>query len=552
MGGFTLRRVNASGSPSAVWRSYRITSLFVSLVVELFWNALWLRNQPPEVAEQRWQAVYHRQALRFRRVAEEMGGILIKVGQFLSSRVDLLPKPYIDELAKLQDRVPASPWSRVQPVLVAELGPLTHHFHHITTTPIASASFGQVYEAWLLDGTKVAVKVQHPGIAEVVEADLKALGWIVGLTTWATQFGRTFDLYTVLREFRKMVYEELDYAQELRNMDTIRQELKDMPEVVVPQAYPRLCTPRVLVMEYWNGIKIDHVEALTAHGLSRHHVAERVIRVYLHMVFEAGVYHADPHAGNILVDTRGRLILLDYGMVGSLDAATKHNIRKLFIAVSQRDPQGLVNAMAALGMIRPDQDLAPLRKRVAYLLDRYYAETLNQLHGLDISALLRDFEDLLQHQSIQVPGHFAFLGRAVAILVGLATLLDPDINLIDLFAPYARRFIVEDAGGTTGYVLHQGQDWLKTLVGLPTLASDVFTRLNQGELETTVRWDAGRERLTVLARGLADLTQALYVVGFAVAGALTLDAHQPTWAHVFFGLAVLSGLWGWRAKRRRK
>jgi len=534
---------------SVIWRSYRITSLFLGLLLELLWNSLWARNQMPDAADAFWNAVYHRQAARFRKVAEEMGGLLIKVGQFLSSRVDLLPRPYIDELAHLQDHVAEAPWEAVQAVLTEEIGPLADHFLWFSDRPLASASLGQVYQAHLLDGTPVAVKVQRPGIREIVEADLRALTWVVAIITRLTRFGRTFDLFTVLREFRKMVFEELDYQRELNNTEVIRHELQDIPWVRVPYTVPRLSTRRVLVMEFCQGTKIDQVSALQAAGIAPGEVAERVIKLYLHLVFEAGVYHADPHAGNILVDAQGSLILLDYGMVGSLDAATRHNIRKLFIAVSQRNPQGIVDAIASLGMLRPEADMAKLKKTAAYLFDRYYAETLNQLTDLNVGELLRDFERLLRDEAIQVPGHFAFLGRAIAILVGLATLLDPNINLVTLFAPYAQRFILEDAGGPVGYARRQTETWVKNTVTLPSLAHHVLTRLDQGDLETQVTWIRGERELKQLARSVRGLTEALYVIGFTIAGTLLLNSH-PWTARILFLFAAVSLLWSWRDRRR--
>ncbi len=539
-----MAQKSASASAGSVlWRSYRITFLFVSILIELFWHALTLRNQPPGEAEPRMTALYHRQAIRFRTHAEEMGGLLIKVGQFLSSRVDLLPKPYLDELAKLQDHVQAAPWEAVRPLVEQELGPLYGRFLWFSDTPVAAASLGQVYEATLIDGTRVAVKVQRPGIHRIVEADLKALGWVVRLATRFTQFGRTFDLGTVLREFRRLVFEELNYHQELENTEAIRADLQHDPTVVVPETFPDVSTSRVLVMEFVRGIKIDQVVDLEQAHLSRPQVAERVIRLYLHMVLESGIYHADPHAGNLLVDDQGRIILLDYGMVGSLDLATKRNIRRLFIAVSTRDPGGLIDAMSAIGMVRPEADLAALRRRLSYLFDRYYAETLNQLGSLDLPQLLRDAESILSDQAIQVPGSFAFLGRAIAILVGLATAIYPDINLIDLFTPYVRRFITEDAGGPAGYLAGEAKRYTRTLAELPLLSAKVLHTLDQGNLETQIQWVKGQTELSRIHRDLRNLANSVTAVGLVVAGVLALP--QALWlGRILLALAVLVFLVG--------
>lgn len=534
---------------SALWRSYRITFLFVSIMVELLWYSMTLRNRPPDIADPKFDALYRRQAVRFRKSSEEMGGLLIKVGQFLSSRVDLLPKPYLTELAKLQDRVQAAPWAAIRPVLEHELGPLNTRFVWFSETALAAASLGQVYEAVLITGERVAVKVQRPGIDLIVEADLKALHWVARLATRLTKFGRTFDLHTVLKEFRRIVFEELDYQRELQNTELIRQDLTDYPHVVVPHTYADVSTGRVLVMEFFRGIKIDQVDDLKRANIEPALVAERVIRLYLHMVLESGIYHADPHAGNILVGPGGDLILLDYGMVGSLDVAVKRNIRHLFVAVSGRNTSALLESMAALGMIRPDADLTQLRRRVSYLLDRYYAETLDQLGQLDIPQLLRDFETVLRDEAIQVPGYFAFLGRAIAILIGLATAIYPEINLVDLFTPYARRFVTEEAGGMAGYLSRQGQRYARTLMELPLLSTKVLRSMEQGDLQTQIHWTKGGQELHRLNRTLRGLANSVYVVGFVIAGSLLLTQH-PWVGRLFFLSAALALVGGWIRRRR--
>ena len=545
-----MQKVRSASKTSALWRTYRIIFLFISIMVELLWYALTLRNQPPDVAEPKLLALYQRQARRFTHNAEEMGGLLIKVGQFLSSRVDLLPKPYLTELAKLQDRVQAAPWESIKPIVEQDMGTLGAHFVWFSQTPLAAASLGQVYEAVLLSGERVAVKVQRPGINNIVRADLEALGWVVRLLTRLTEFGKTFNLTTVLREFRRLVFEELDYHRELANTERIRQCLKEQPHVIVPRTYPDLSTERVLVMEFFQGVKIDDVSRLKEEGIAPDVVAERLIRLYLYMVMESGVYHADPHAGNILVNPQGELILLDYGMVGSLDIATKRNIRRLFVAVSGRDPQTLLQAIAALGMLRPDADLARLRRRISYLLNRYYAETLSQLGHLDIPQLLRDFEAVLRDRALQVPGQFAFLGRAIAILVGLATALYPEINLVELFAPYAHRFVTEESGGTAGFLARQTQRYGRTLVELPLLSAKVLRRMEQGELETRMEWTQGSQELSHIHSALRGLTAGVYAMGSLVAGVLLWPRHL--WlARILFGLTLVIIIVRWWKGRRQ-
>ncbi len=525
------------------WRIYVVVSMFVGMLVNIAWTTFWLRNAAPGPdTDDAWDHLYRSLAVRFRKTAEELGGLVIKVGQFLSSRVDFLPKVFIDELQTLQDNVVSAPWDDVRPILEREIGPISQNFLSFSSLPLAAASLGQVYEAILHTGERVAVKVQRPQIESIVAADLKALSIIVRLTTRFTNFGQAFDLFTVLREFRRSVHEELDYVKEVANTEAIREELRDMPYVRVPLTFPALSTRRVVTMEFWDGIKINQRDALIAEGINPSQVAERAIRLYLHMVMDAGIFHADPHPGNILVDTAGNLVLLDYGMVGTLDALTKRHLRGLFVAISERNAGSLVDSLDNLGMIRPEANRAQIRRQVSYLLDRYYAETLDQLRGLDIPSLLRDFESLLRSQPIQVPGEFAFLGRAIAILVGLATGLDPDINLVELFAPYAKRFVTEDHGGTVGYARQRIERWGQTIITLPELSNRILRQVESGDLEGKINWDQGAERLHRLTGAVRGLTHSLYVMGLVIAGTLFVTTDHPMYGHWCFGLAGIAFL----------
>ena len=525
------------------WRIYVVVSMFVGMLLNIAWTTFWLRNAAPgPETDKEWDRLYRSLAVRFRRTAEELGGLVIKVGQFLSSRVDFLPKIFIDELQTLQDSVRSAPWDIVRPILEGELGPVSQHFLSFSTHPLAAASLGQVYEAILHSGEHVAVKIQRPHIESIVTADLRALSIVVRITTRLTHFGKAFDLHTVLREFRKSVQEELDYGQELTNTEAIRDELKDMPYIKVPLTFPALSTRRVLTMEFRDGLKINQKDQLIANGIDPRQVAERAIRLYLHMVMDAGIFHADPHPGNILVDHAGQLILLDYGMVGTLDPLTKKHLRRLFVAISERNPGSLVQSLDSLGMIRPEANRVHIKRQVGYLLDRYYAETLDQLRGLDIPSLLKDFEALLREQPIQVPGEFAFLGRAIAILVGLATGLDPEINLVELFAPYAQRFVTEDHGGTMGYARQRIQRWGQTIVSLPELSSRVLHQVESGDMEAKIHWDQGSLLLRRLTRTLHGITHAIYVVGFVMVGAWLLTSGHPDYARWSFGVAALAFL----------
>ncbi len=538
------------GISATVGRILSVIWLFVTMVTALWWNHIWSRPGPDRAPLR--DALYRRQAIRFRKTAESLGGLLIKVGQFLSSRVDLLPKSFVEEIQLLQDRVTPAPWDGIARTLSQDLGPLEERFFSFDKNPIASASLGQVYRAVLPDGQEVAVKVRRPGIEARVGADLRALSAIVALTVRFSRFGRTFDLYTVLREFRQSIADELDYLAEAANTEKIRDVLKEYHTVTVPRTFPRWSSTRVLTMEFKSGIKINQIDQLQARGIDPSRIAEDLIAIYLHMVMEEGVYHADPHPGNIWVDAQGNLILFDYGMVGQLNIGFKRQLRKLFIAVSRHNAKDLLESMDALGMVLPKADRVQLRQRLAYMFDRYYAETLQQLANLDVPRLLRDFEALLQDDAIQVPGQLAFLGRAIALLVGLATSLDPNINLVRLFAPYARRFVTEDQGGMAGFAANRVRSLALDAVELPSLTSRVLRRIDDGDLDGQIRWSEGSQELRRLRRSIDSLGHSLYVLALLFSAVLLLGQHRSQLATAALALAALTALITWIRRRRER
>lgn len=540
-----------SSSIRPMVRITMVLQLFTGILLELWYLDLLRRVYGPEAVRPRLESTFRRQAIRFRLTAEKMGGLLVKVGQFLSSRVDLLPKPFVQELQALQDRVREAPWASVKPLLEQELGPLDTVFSEFNPSPLASASLGQVYEARTWSGQRLAVKVQRPHIQDIVRADLKAIRIVVALTSRLTRFGRTFDLTAVFAEFRRTVHQELDYRQEALSAARIAQDCREMPWLKVPRVHENFTTPTVLSMDLEPGIKVSDHDALDSAGIDRHTVAERLIHLYLHMVMDVGFFHADPHPGNILVTQDASLVLLDYGMVGHVTVTSRRQMRRLFVGISERRPNVIVDSLYALAIVRPEADRRTLTSRISYLLERYYAETLQDIRQLDLDHLLRDVEALVREEPVQFPAEFAFLGRAIGMLVGLATGLDPDINLVHLFAPYARRFVTQDSGGPIGFVVKRAQDWVTAAAVLPPVALRVLRQAEDGEMELGVRWPAGADILAKLTRSVALLASSVQLVGFVALGVWLTQIGWHLAADAAFVWAGLQFLWYASSRRRR-
>src|SRR5712692_4684259 len=294
----------------------------------------------------------------FRQTAIKLGVLMIKLGQFLSSRADLLPEQALAVLASLQDEVPAEPFSHVVSVIEAELGnPVEHTFRVLEPTATAAASLGQVHKAVLAStGEEVAVKVQRTNIEQLVRMDLNSLKFVIRVITRFVNTGNLIDLMSFYREFERTVYEEIDYITEAANCKRFQEMFQDDPTIYIPAVYDDYTTRRVLVLEWIDGIKINDYAALEAAGIDRLEVANRTVQAYFKQFFEEGFFHADPHPGNIFVkpgsaETGPVIAFVDFGMVGTLSKGMKKSLKDLFLSFLTRDSHALVKAMERLGFV---------------------------------------------------------------------------------------------------------------------------------------------------------------------------------------------------------
>src|SRR6266849_7033686 len=442
----------------------------------------------------------------FRQTAIKLGVLMIKLGQFLSSRADLLPERALEVLSSLQDEVPPAPFSHVVSVIETELGkPVEQIFSVLERKAIAAASLGQVHKAILAStGEEVAVKVQRPNIDQLVGMDLSTLKFVIWLITRFVDTSQFIDLQAVYREFKRTTYEEIDYITEAANCKRFKEMFKDDPTIYIPRAYEEYTSRRVLVLEWINGIKINDYAALEAAGIDRLEVAKRTVNAYFSQFFEAGFFHADPHPGNIFIKKGtpeiGPIIeFVDFGMLGSLTKSMKKAMKDLFLSFVMRDSHALVDALSRLGFIGEGANITAIERALSIMLEQYYGMTLGQARELDIPEVTEDVGKLLYGQPFQIPAQFAFTGRAIGTLVGVSTGLAPDFNFVDVATPYARKFLGLDAEGvgqTIQDILQQLLETGRVLLKLPKELERVINKLDTGQIE--VKTDAsikvGRSR----------------------------------------------------------
>lgn len=399
---------------------------------------------------------FRRLARRFRLTAIQMGGVMIKLGQFLSVRVDVLPPEITDELQGLQDEVPPEPAWRIWTVLEEELGDLSQRFAHIEEEPLAAASLGQVYRAWLLPvnqeserGEAVVIKVQRPNIENLVGTDLAALQVVARWIMRYRPIGRRANVPALMNEFAKTLWEELDYEAEAGNAERFAEMAINDERVYIPAVHREHSTRRVIVLEDVEAIKITDVDSMLEAGIDPKEVAVCLLETYFGQIFQEGFFHADPHPGNLFVNPRpdipwseeeqetdgpGRpfwLTFVDFGMVGQLPELLGENLRTVLISMTQRDARLLVETFDRLGFFLPGADLERITEAEAVFLERMWGRNLLELSRPDpheMMALGQEFRDILFDFPFQIPQNFVYLGRAVGMLSGLVSLLDPDIN----------------------------------------------------------------------------------------------------------------------------
>lgn len=494
---------------SGLMRSLTVISLFLRIFLSFYllrWQRLW--HRPSWVARRR-ASLYATQARRFRLTAVELGGLLIKLGQFLSSRVDILPRAAIDELAGLQDEVRPADFAGIRAVISEEFGRDAEEvFPQLEAQAVASASLGQVHRAVLPDGQTVAVKVMRPGIERLVRIDLRAVGWAVGVLKRFTDWECFIDLDAIFQEFEETIWNELDYELEGRNAERIRANFQHDSRVVVPRIVWEYTTRRVLTMEFVHAIKITDYQEMDARGIDRSAIARKLLQVYVRQVLVDGFFHADPHPGNLFVTFDGRVAMVDFGMVGSIDADLKQQLVEMAVALVKRDYPRVIALLQRMGFLRVDADTEVVGRAVAALVE----ETLGTGQGLgeaDLMRLLEDLETLLYEQPFQLPARFTFLGRALGTLYGICVGLDPNFNFLDEARPFLAEFMPPASESFWKAALGKSALLASSLVELPPLAERVLQRAERGDL-------AVRVSLRPLAEQLEANTRALQALGWAV------------------------------------
>lgn len=528
-------------------RFRQIVMLFFIFFIQFWWLNKIKRFFTIEKMNEKYRRLYSKQARSFTNLALSFGGLLIKLGQFFSSRVDLLPTEYTDELAKLQDAVTPIKTSEIKTRLNREFSKnLEDLFSYFAEEPIAAASLGQVHEAKLFDGSKVAVKVLRPGIEQIIDIDLEALKVLILFAKRITRIKETVDLDEVYLEFVETVIDELDYVKEGKNADKFREMFKMDDGIYIPKIYWEITTEKVITMEFMEGFKINNNALLDENNIDRHALAERLLSAYLKQVLFDGFFHADPHPGNLLVDDNGKLIFLDFGMVGRVNQDMKRDMRDLIMGLVKKDAGAVVEAFTKLGFLRATADKSILLKSVQLMLDKFYGD-INNINFDEFSLELREF---LYSQPFQLPARTVFLGKALNTLVGLCYGLDEDFNLLEVAKPYVMGEIFGEETSSAGSLLiDEVKNTFFDLVAVPGKLNRLIDGLDSGNLRINVS-RGFEKRLAEQQSYFSDrLIKAILSTGLMISGTNLLNGELHS---LGLTLLVVGGLLGLLILRKQK
>jgi predicted unusual protein kinase regulating ubiquinone biosynthesis (AarF/ABC1/UbiB family) len=525
-------------------RYRRILRFAARYLLQTWWYELFLpRVGLGRLAARDRSARLRRIAQHFHVLAVDLGGLMIKVGQFMSSRLDVLPPEITKELEGLQDEVPPVPFPAIRALAEAELGvTLERAYSFVDPTPVAAASLGQVHRARLSEQDAaetglidVVVKIQRPGIEKIIDVDLRALRRVGGWFSRVRLVSDRVDMPALVEEFAFTSLEEIDYLHEAAGAERFAEDFADDARVSVPDLVWERTTRRVLTMQDVTAIKINDVEELRAAGIDPSEVANDFAAVMFDQLFEHGYFHADPHPGNIFVtplDGTGgpeadegsrawKFTFVDFGMMGDVPDTLRQGLRKVLIAAASRDGKGMVDGIRDVGVLLPSADTVQLERAMTKLFARFGGMGFAELQKVDpreFRAFAVEFGDVVRSLPFQLPENFLLIVRAMSLTSGMCSSLDPAFNIWNAVEPYSAQLIRAEGGDLVQDVAKRALSTLGLVARLPQRLDNLTTRLDEGTL--SVQTPRLERRLSSIDRTVRRVISAIIFAALLIGGIL--------------------------------
>jgi len=481
---------------------------------------------------------------------EELGPTFIKLGQILSTRPDLLPFAYLQELEKLQDQVAPLPGETIQQVVEEQLqARYDRHFSSFTREPLASGSIAQVHRASLIDGTQVVLKVRKPGIERTIQADLQILRDLALLMTRFIKEAELYQPVRIVEEFSRSIRKELDLSLEGRRIERFRRNFSDDDRVTAPRVYPQLTTSQVLTMTWVDGIKISRVKELEEMGLDRRQLAITGARATVKQIFVDGFFHADPHPGNLFVTRSGRLCYLDFGITGQLDATRMADLNFLLHGLVSQDAEKIIRGLSALNAVDERVDIASLKREVEEMLEIYYGLPLKEIK---IQELLESTFEVMRTFRVRIPADLSHLARALMAIEGVGLMLDPEFNLMSELEPVLSEVLKKRLSFSS--ILKVSE---KNLTGLyfltreiPSSLESFLRHLRKGAFNLTFEHEGLEELTSSLDKASNRIAFSLIIAALLIASSLIVVSGKghlilgfPALGVLGFFFAAIMGIW---------
>jgi predicted unusual protein kinase regulating ubiquinone biosynthesis (AarF/ABC1/UbiB family) len=533
-----LRWQQSQSSP--LLRQIEIFWVVSRFLLALWWDNFFRRNS----AKQR-----HLRAKWLVRQMLVLGPTFIKIGQSLSTRADLIPLEYIQELSQLQDRVPQFSSREAIAVIEAELGKQVDLlFQEFNIEPLASASLGQVHRAQLYTGEEVVVKVQRPGLERLLNLDFEVVHQLLRVVNCLPPL-KKYDLEAIYEEFFELLFQEIDYIHEGKNADRFRMNFHNYPRVKVPKIHWEYTTKKVLTLEYLPGIKIDDRQGLTSQGINLDKIIQIGICSYLKQLLQDGFFQSDPHPGNMAVTEKGEIIFYDFGTMAEVKSMAKDQMAKTFFAVLRKDTDEVVETLIYMGLIEPISDLTSVRRIIAFLLDKFRDKPV------DIKAFEQISDEvylMFKKQPFRLPAQMTFIIKSLTTLDGIARSLDPQYNLLAASQPFVKSIAMANVQeNLVGTLTKQARDFLKNKFNQPSTTERLIRRLEerieQGELKFRVYSGENDRNLTRIYLGVKCLIYACLTGLTLLSATILLATAYYKFAVLPFGLSGLCGLFLIRA-----